>query len=109
MVDQSDQVPDAVDALHRLISQEVEGVVNSILGPAQLALQPHKVAYVLMRVTANLGRAGTLYSLQVKRDDRTPEQMCDMWIASLSAMLLESRPAILAKYEALKAEGKTLG
>lgn len=93
-----------VDKLKHSISLDVERAVNRYVGPAQMILEPHQIAYVLMRVAANMACGGTLHSLMTKREDRTAEQICDMWIDSLSDMLRQSRPSILAMYQAHLAE-----
>ncbi|APX64594.1 hypothetical protein AV944_00580 [Sphingomonas sp. LK11] len=82
----------------------MERLVNHYVLPAQIVLDPAEIAYVLMRVTANLACGGTLHSLMTKREDRSAEQICDMWIDSVSEMLRMARPSILAKYEAHLAE-----
>ncbi|WP_156884139.1 hypothetical protein [Sphingomonas sp. LK11] len=95
---------DLVDGLKEAISLAMERLVNHYVLPAQIVLDPAEIAYVLMRVTANLACGGTLHSLMTKREDRSAEQICDMWIDSVSEMLRMARPSILAKYEAHLAE-----
>ncbi len=85
------------------LALHLEWLVNAHLLEAQQQLPPSDIAFILLKITADLARGGMLLALQTKREDRTAEQILDFWQESLNKWIASARPQILAKFAELTA------